>query len=184
MVDRKDNDLLVLELAGKRLEDLARVDNVEDDGEEGVALDAATLAGDVLERAVGEAEVLRDLLLVVRNVLLEQDLVFLLENLDDDCSQKLVEGVDAVLRIDSKVGVVLENELERTRDGVDTSREAAAVLAGASKAGAQRLFAAVATGFVGTAKGRRNTDGANSVGEGGGSNVVRVWLKEGEKARY
>ena len=43
-------------LVGKRLEDLARVDNVEDDGEEGVALDAATLTGDVLERAVGEAE--------------------------------------------------------------------------------------------------------------------------------
>jgi len=138
-----DDDLLVLELVGKRLEDLARVDNVEDDGEEGVAPDAATLAGDVLERAVGEAEVevLRDLLLVVRDVLLEQDLVFLLENLDDDCSQKLVEGVNAVLRIDGKVGVVLENELERTRDGVDTSREAAAVLvlAGASKAGAPAL---------------------------------------------
>jgi len=112
-VDRVDDDLLVLELVGKRLEDLARVDkdNVEDDGEEGVALDAATLAGDVLERAFGEAEVLRDLLLVVSDVLLEQDLVFLLENLDDDCSQELVEGIDAVFRIDDKVGVVLENEL-------------------------------------------------------------------------
>ena len=51
------------------------------------------MAGDVLERAVGEAEVLRDLLLVVGDVLLEQYLVFLLENLDDDCSQELVEGV-------------------------------------------------------------------------------------------
>jgi len=50
-VDRVDEDLLVLELVGKWLDDLARVDNVEDDGEEGVALDAATLAGDVLERA-------------------------------------------------------------------------------------------------------------------------------------
>jgi len=139
-MDRGDDDLLVLELVGKRLEDLARVDNVEDGGEEGVALDAATLAGDVLERAVGEAEVLRDLLLVVSDVLLEQDLVFLLENLDDDCSQELVEGIGAVFRIDGKVGVVLENELERTRDGVDTSREAAAVLAGASKAGAPALI--------------------------------------------
>jgi len=53
-MDRVDEDLLVLELVGKRLDDPARVDNVEDDGEEGVALDAATLAGDVLERAVGE----------------------------------------------------------------------------------------------------------------------------------
>jgi len=60
-VDRVDDGLLVLELVGKRLEDLARVDNVEDDGEECIALDAATLTGDVLERAIGEAEVLRDL---------------------------------------------------------------------------------------------------------------------------
>ena len=97
------------------------------------------MAGDVLERAVGEAEVLRDVLLVVGDVLLEQYLVFLLEDLDDDCSQELVEGIDAVLRIDGKGGVVLENELERTRDGVDTSRETAAVLAGASKAGAPAL---------------------------------------------
>ena len=83
---------------------------------------------------------MRDLLLVVSDVLLEQDLVFLLENLDDDCSQELVEGIDAVFRIDGKVGVVLENELELMGDGVDTSREAAAVLAGASKAGASALI--------------------------------------------
>ena len=184
-MDRVDEDLLVLELVGKRLDDLARVDNVEDDGEEGVALDAATLAGDVLERAVGEAEVLRNLHLVVSDVLLEQDLVLLLENLDDDSTQELVEGVDAVFRIDGKGGVVLENELERTRDGVDTSREAAAVLAGASKAGAPALICGCGYRFCwDSAKGRRNTDGANSVGEGGGSDVVRVWLKEGEKARY
>ena len=100
-MDRVDEDLLVLELVRKRLDDLARVDNVEDDGEEGVALEAATLAGDVLERAVGEAEILRDLLLVVSDVLLEQDLVLLLENLDDDSTQELVEGVDAVFRIDA-----------------------------------------------------------------------------------
>jgi len=31
IVDCVDDDLLVLELVGKRLEDLARVDNVEDD---------------------------------------------------------------------------------------------------------------------------------------------------------
>ena len=72
--------------------------------------------------AVGEAEELRDLLLVVSDVLLEQDRVLLLENLDDDSTQELAEGVDAVFRIDGKRGVVLENELERTRDGVDTSR--------------------------------------------------------------
>ena len=74
IMDRGDDDLLVLELVGKRLEDPACVDNVEDDGEECVALDAATLAGEVLERVIGEAEVLRDLLLVVSDVLLEQDL--------------------------------------------------------------------------------------------------------------
>jgi len=80
---------------------------------------------------------------------------------------------------------VLENELERTRDGVDTSREAAAVLAGASKAGAPALICVCGYRFSwDLAKGRQNTDGANSVGEGGGSDVVRVWLKEGEKARY
>jgi len=56
-----------------------------------------------MKRAVGEAEVLRDLLLVVGNVLLEQYLVLLLENLNDDGSQELVEGVDAVLRIDGNV---------------------------------------------------------------------------------
>jgi len=56
---------------------------VEDDGKECIALDAATLAGDVLERAIGEAEVLRDLLLVVSDVLLEQDWVLFLENLDE-----------------------------------------------------------------------------------------------------
>jgi len=32
IVDRVDDDLLVLELVGKRLEDPARVDNVEDVG--------------------------------------------------------------------------------------------------------------------------------------------------------
>ena len=49
---------------------------------------------------------MRDLLLVVGNVLLEQYLVLLLENLDDDSTQELVEGVDAVFRIDGKGGVV------------------------------------------------------------------------------
>jgi len=138
----------------------------------------------VLERAVGEAEVLRDLLLVVGDVLLEQYLVFLLENLDDDCSQELVEGVDAVLRIDGKGGVVLENELERTRDGVDTSGEAAAVLAGASKAGAPALGCVCGYRFSwNSAKGRRNTDGANSVGEGGGSGVVASLGSGFRKAR-
>ena len=50
----------------------------------------------------------------------------------------------------------------------DTSREAAAVLAGASKAGTPALICVCGYQFCwDSAKGRRNTDGANSVGEEG-----------------
>ena len=67
VVDAIDGAVFILELGNERLEDLDQVDEVEDDGEERIALDAAALAGNVGERAVREAVVLRDFLLVVRD---------------------------------------------------------------------------------------------------------------------
>eukprot|EP00962_Isochrysis_galbana_P005979 scaffold1615_cov103-Isochrysis_galbana.AAC.5 len=73
--------------------------DVVDGGEDGVALDAPALAGDVDELAGGEAEVLRYVVGVVGDEVLVEVGVVLLEGLGDDAALELVEGVGAVLGV-------------------------------------------------------------------------------------
>jgi hypothetical protein len=100
--------------SGEGLEDTDGVDDFEDGGEDGVALDATSAARDVDEVPTSKPEVLRDVVGVVGYEVLEEVGVMFLEGVDDDgAAVELVEGDGAVLGVNGECGVVsIKEELE------------------------------------------------------------------------
>eukprot|EP00962_Isochrysis_galbana_P054712 scaffold26310_cov153-Isochrysis_galbana.AAC.1 len=76
------------------------IDDVEDGGESGIALNTPTAAGDIDEFTTGEPKILRDIVGVVGKKVLKEVGVVLFEGVDDGAAVELVESLDALLPCD------------------------------------------------------------------------------------
>eukprot|EP00962_Isochrysis_galbana_P033732 scaffold11350_cov115-Isochrysis_galbana.AAC.1 len=113
---------------GEGLKDADGVDDVEDGGESGIALNTPTAAGDIDEFTTGEPKILRDIVGVVGKEVLKEVGVVLFEGVDDGAAVELVESVGAVLGVDGECRVVLKEKLEGAGHSIDAGRNAKAVL--------------------------------------------------------
>jgi len=107
---------------GEGLKDADGVDDVEDGGESGIALNTPTAAGDIDEFTTGEPKILRDIVGVVGKKVLKEVGVVLFEGVDDGAAVELVESVGAVLGVDGECRVVLKEKLEGAGHSFDLRR--------------------------------------------------------------